>query len=95
MELRNSQGLANRQSFRNKPLAESQKKHLTSALHSTCWTSHHLCLLNKAPTETMLVMPKDCQIKFGRSALEVTGLLNQTLKKIFCNSVKKKNQKFF
>lgn len=62
----------------------SQEKRLSSDLHSTFWTFHHIFSLNQAPTDIMLVVPKDCQIKFGRSALEIAGLLNHFFKKI-CN----------
>lgn len=54
-----------------KELAESQGKHFPSDPHRTFSTFHHVCSLNKTPTEIIRIMPKDCQIKFGRSALEI------------------------
>lgn len=60
---------------------ESQEKHIPSDLQSTFWTFQLICSLNKAPTEIGLIVPKDCQIRFGSSALGLNGLLKQTLLK--------------
>lgn len=56
---------------------ESQEKLTPSDLQSTCQTFQLVCSLNKALIETGLIVPKDCQIKFGSGALGLNGLLKQ------------------
>lgn len=62
---------------------ESQEKHIPSDLQSTFWTFQLICSLNKAPTEIGLIVPKDCQIRFGSSALGLNGFFKaNTFKKL-------------